>query len=142
MSLLNKILGPKSKYDRSLPYTYEARIRIFEDGSEHKTYLSDTICGLVEHLQRIGVAPAEAEILEIYRERETPIDARLLKDAIDKAIGAWGRGSPARTSTPGVRLGARLPCALGARLWQAQRAASLDGTDERALPAHAELRSS
>lgn len=81
MSLFEKLLGPKSKYDRSLPYTYEARIRIFEDGSEHKSYLSDTICGLVEHLQRIGITPAEAEIIEIYRERETPIDTRLLTDA-------------------------------------------------------------
>ena len=43
MSILEKILGPKSKYDKSLPYTYEARIRIFEDGTEHKSYLSDTI---------------------------------------------------------------------------------------------------
>lgn len=81
MGLLGKILGPKSKYDKSLPYTYEARIRTFEDGSEHKTYLSDTICGLVEHLERNGIAPAEAEIFEVYRERETPIDARLLAGA-------------------------------------------------------------
>lgn len=81
MRLLDKILGPKSKYDKSLPYTYEARIRIFEDGPEHKSYLSDTICGLVEHLQRIGVAPSEAEIYEIYQERETPVEARLLAGA-------------------------------------------------------------
>lgn len=81
MGLLGKILGPKSKYDKSLPYTYEARIRIFDDGDEHKTYLSDTICGLIEHLQRNGIAPAETEIFEVYLERETPIDARLLAGA-------------------------------------------------------------
>ncbi len=81
MGLLEKILGPKSKYDKSLPYTYEARIRIFEDGSEHKSCLSDTICGLVGHLERHGVGPGEAEIFEIYQERETPIDARLLSSA-------------------------------------------------------------
>src|SRR3990167_7144833 len=81
MSILEKILGPKSKYDRSLPYTYEARIRIFEDGSEHKSYISDTICGLIEHLDRHHIAPEETEIFEIYLERETPIDARLFTDA-------------------------------------------------------------
>ena len=63
MGLLGKIFGPKSKYDKSLPYTSEARIRTFEDGSEHKTYLSDTICGLVEHLERNGIAPAEALVV-------------------------------------------------------------------------------
>jgi hypothetical protein len=77
MSILEKILGPKSKYDRRLPYTYEARIRIFEDGSEYKTYFSDTICGLIEHLHRNRITPQEAEIFEIYQERESPIDARL-----------------------------------------------------------------
>lgn len=81
MGLLDKILGPKSKYDKSLPYTYEARIRIFEDEDEYKTYFSDTICGLVEHLQSNGVVPGDAEIYEIYREHETSIPASLLVDA-------------------------------------------------------------
>lgn len=85
MGLLGKILGPKSKYDESLPYTYEARVRIFEeadeDGDEFKTYLSDTICGLVEHLQQAGIGPAEAELYEIYRKNETAIPASLLANA-------------------------------------------------------------
>lgn len=81
MSILGKILGPKSKYDRSLPYTYEARIRIFEDGTEYKSYISDTICGLVEHLHRNRIKPEETEIFEIYLERESPIDARLFATA-------------------------------------------------------------
>ena len=78
MRLLDKLLGPKSKYDESLPYTYEARIRIFEDEEEFKTYFSDTICGLIEHLQKNGVGPGEAELFEIYREHETSIPASLL----------------------------------------------------------------
>lgn len=81
MGLLGKILGPQSKYDSSLPYAYEARIPSFEDGSEHKAFLSDTICGLIEHLQRSGIAPDGTQILEIYRERETPIEARMLTGA-------------------------------------------------------------
>lgn len=83
MGLLARLLGPKSKYDPSLPYTYEARIRVFvdEDEDEFKTYFSDTICGLVEHLQQDGIGPQEAEIYEIYREHETSIPASLLSDA-------------------------------------------------------------
>ncbi len=85
MGLFVKIFGPKSKYDQSLPYTYEARVRIFEDADddrdEFKTYLSDTICGLIEHLQRNGIGPEEAELYEIYRENETPIPASLLVNA-------------------------------------------------------------
>ncbi len=81
MGLFSKLLGPKSKYDQSLPYTYEARIRIFEDGDEYKTYLSDTICGLVEHLQMNGTGPDEAELYEIYLEEETLIPSSLLTDA-------------------------------------------------------------
>ncbi|BBO20148.1 MAG: hypothetical protein HKUEN07_15920 [Rhodocyclaceae bacterium] len=77
MRILEKILGPKSKYDRSLPYAYEARIAIFEDDSEHKRYLSDTICGLIEHLHRNGIAPEEAQIFELYEGRETRVDTRL-----------------------------------------------------------------
>ena len=28
MGLMRKILGPRSKYDKSIPYTYEARIEL------------------------------------------------------------------------------------------------------------------
>ena len=38
MGVLKKLLGPKSKYDRSLPYTYEARVRMFEEGGDYKSY--------------------------------------------------------------------------------------------------------
>ena len=77
MSLLEKFLGPKSKYDKSLPYTYEARIRMFEESDEYKSYFSDTICGLIEHLERQRIAPAGVEIFEVYEEEMSPIDARL-----------------------------------------------------------------
>lgn len=78
MNLLANIFGPKSKYDASLPYTYEARVRMFLEGDEYKSYLADTICGLVAELQRNGIRPDEASLLEIYRERESPIDVALL----------------------------------------------------------------
>lgn len=81
MSFLEKVLGPKSKYCEDLPYTYEARIPSFEDGEEHKSYFSDTICGLIEYLHRKNIAPGEVEIFEIFPQRETPIDHRLLATA-------------------------------------------------------------
>lgn len=76
MSLLKKILGPKSKYDKSLPYTYEARVRILEGGREYNSYQADTICGLVVHLQQHGITPGDAQIFEIYLDREVPVDVR------------------------------------------------------------------
>jgi hypothetical protein len=76
MSILEKILGPKSKYDKSLPYTYEARIRMFEEGDEHKSYFSDTICGLIEYLHRNKIPPSGVNIFEVYLEQESPIDHR------------------------------------------------------------------
>src|SRR3989338_8956316 len=77
MSLLEKILGPKSKYDKSLPYTYEARIRIFEGSEEYNSYFADTICGLVEYLHRNGVKPDDVQIIEVYQKQEFPIDTML-----------------------------------------------------------------
>ena len=76
MSILEKILGPKSKYDKSLPYTYEARIRILEGSEEYNSYFSDTICGLVEYLHQNGIKPDEVQIVEVYQQQEFPIDAK------------------------------------------------------------------
>lgn len=81
MGILENVLGPKSKYDASLPYTYEARIRMFEEGTEYKSYFSDTICGLIEYLDRRQIAPAGVAIFEVYEQRESPIDTRLFTTA-------------------------------------------------------------
>lgn len=77
MSVLGKVLGPKSKYDKSLPYTYEARIRIFEGSEEYSSYFADTICGLVEHLHKNKIGPDEVRIFEIFQEKEVPVDVKL-----------------------------------------------------------------
>lgn len=76
MGLIERILGPKSKYDKSLPYTYEARVRILEGSDDYNSYLADTICGLVEYLQRNGIRPDEVQIYEIYQEQEFLLDAK------------------------------------------------------------------
>jgi hypothetical protein len=85
MGILEKVLGPKSKYDSSLPYTYEARVKIFEEGEEFNSCFADTICGLVDYLGANKRSSGEVEIFEIYQNKEFPIDTRILT-APD---GAW-----------------------------------------------------
>jgi len=77
MNMLARILGPKSKYDKSLPYTYEARIRIFDGEEEYHSCFADTICGLVDYLKQRGIKPEDVQIIEVYQQGELPIDARL-----------------------------------------------------------------
>jgi len=76
MSLFEKMFGPKSKYDKSLPYTYEARIRIFEGTEEYNSYFADTICGLVEYLHQNDIKPDEVQVVEVYRKQEFSIDSK------------------------------------------------------------------
>lgn len=85
MRFLAKIFGPPSKYDKSLPYTYEARVPLFAESDEYKSFFSDTVCGLIEYLHRHGIRPGAARLVEIYREKECPIDAALFVDA----AGEW-----------------------------------------------------
>jgi hypothetical protein len=77
MSVFEKLLGPKSKYDRNLPYTYEARVRILEGSEEYNSYFADTICGLVEYLHKNNIAPDDVQIVEIYQEKESIVDVKL-----------------------------------------------------------------
>ena len=81
MNFLEKILGPKSKYDKSLPYTYEARIPLFEESNEYNSYFSDTICGLIEYLHRNNIQPDGVRIFEVYLKQESPIDSRFFTTA-------------------------------------------------------------
>jgi hypothetical protein len=76
MSLLEKILGPKSKYDKTIPYTYEARICAVEGSNEYNSYFSDTICGLVEYLHQNGIKPDEVQIAEVFQEKELQLDRK------------------------------------------------------------------
>ncbi|HEU0186938.1 MAG TPA: hypothetical protein VFR06_03500 [Gallionellaceae bacterium] len=78
MKLFEKLLGPKSKYDKSIPYTYEARLQITEGVDEPNSYFSDTICGLVEYLHRHDIKPDEVQVIEVYQDREIPMDVKLI----------------------------------------------------------------
>lgn len=86
MGILKSIFGPKSKYDKTIPYTYMARVVIIPDDPEiDNIYFADTICGLIEYLDDKNIQPDEAQIFGIYLKQETPLD---IKYCID-ADGRW-----------------------------------------------------
>ncbi|MES0327505.1 MAG: hypothetical protein ABUK13_04855 [Gammaproteobacteria bacterium] len=72
MSLLSKIIGPKSKYKKDIPYTYEARVRIVDE--KYNSFLADTICALVAHLTEHKIKPDEVELYEIFRDEEKKLN--------------------------------------------------------------------
>ncbi|MBT8378166.1 MAG: hypothetical protein KJN64_02925 [Ignavibacteria bacterium] len=79
MSLIRKLFGPKSKYDKSLPYTYEAQIDVLcWKGAEpmYSYYYSDTICGLVGYLEANNITPEGVEIFGIYLNKEIPLEKK------------------------------------------------------------------
>ncbi len=85
MDMLRKLIGPKSKYDKSLPYTYEARVQIIEGVDEYNFYLSDTICGLIEYLEKNEIKPKEVKIYEVYQSEEKVIQ----QDLYTTKEGGW-----------------------------------------------------
>ncbi|HQR45524.1 MAG TPA: hypothetical protein PLB02_02860 [Thermoanaerobaculia bacterium] len=84
MGLLRRVLGPASKYDRRIPFTYAARVRVAGVEGMVQTYLSDTLCGLLETLDAAGVRPDEPEILEVRPEGEYRV-------ALEHCVGPDGK---------------------------------------------------
>lgn len=52
MGIVNDILGPKSKSNKGLPYTYEAKVPCWEGSDEYNSYIADTVCGVIAHLNK------------------------------------------------------------------------------------------
>ncbi len=73
MDITRRILGPASKYDRRLPYTYEARVAVMGVAGMTGSYVCDTLCGLLDRLADERVDPADVTILEIRPEGEVPV---------------------------------------------------------------------
>jgi len=85
MSVIRKFLGPKSKYDKTIPYTYMARVPALEgDQDLYNFYFADTICGLIEYLEQQDLSPKEVEILGLYKGEEVPL-------AIESCISDEGK---------------------------------------------------
>ena len=82
------LLGPRSKYDRSLPYLYEARVDALAGQAEEPLdsyYQCDTICGLVQRLDEAGVDPGEVRLFGLYLGHELELETELCTN--DR--GAW-----------------------------------------------------
>lgn len=87
MSVLQSILGPASKYDRRLPYGYEASVRVVGVPGMVEHYFSDTLCGLLERLAAESYGPSEVELIENRHDGTMSIAAEHCVDA----TGAWLR---------------------------------------------------
>jgi len=77
MGIIKKFVGPASKYDDSIPYTYIAKVKVMDridDLVNH--YFADTICGLVEYLSQNNILPEDAELFACYQKKEIPIDKK------------------------------------------------------------------
>ena len=86
MSLFRKVVGPKSKYDKNIPYAYMAKIYVIENDDDLcRYYYGDTICSLIEHLHNIDIYPFEVELYGIFRGEEILIDQKVCTDE----FGNW-----------------------------------------------------
>ena len=75
MGLMRKVLGPESKYDKSLPYTYMAKVPVIPGQDDDFSYFyADTICGLVEYLDEHDIDPGEVKIFGLYRKKEIMLE--------------------------------------------------------------------
>ena len=92
MGIIRTFLGPKSKYDKSLPYTYEARIDMLSgQGDEplYNHYIADTVCGLIEYLDNENILPDAVQLYGIYLGKEIPLEipedlVRALEEELEK----------------------------------------------------------
>jgi hypothetical protein len=76
-------IQPRSKLDRSLPYTYEAWVDILAGAGEepvHDHYFSDTLCGLVECLAEHEIVPDHVELYGLYRGELARLDTAVCTD--------------------------------------------------------------
>ncbi len=87
MSLESRILGPKSKYNHRIPYTYVARVSVTGVEGMTQSYLADTLCSLLERLGEEKVRPNEVTISEVRPEGEFPV---LLEHCVGPE-GTWLR---------------------------------------------------
>jgi hypothetical protein len=83
--MITKLVGPKSKFDKSLPYTYEAKMPVMDGLDIYNYYLSDTICGLIEYLEQNKIKPADVEIFELFQKKEKLIP----QDLYSTKEGDW-----------------------------------------------------
>ncbi len=77
MGIVKTLVRPKSKYDSSIPYTYEARIDPLDgigDESDLEYFYSDTLCGLIHFLDEQHISPKDVTLIALYNGDEIEID--------------------------------------------------------------------
>jgi hypothetical protein len=82
-SLIRKFLGPKSKYDPTIPYTYMGKVNIFHGSDIEPLYMhcfADTLCGLVEYLNEHQIQAEEVELYELTNKGEKKVKKSLCLD--------------------------------------------------------------
>jgi hypothetical protein len=78
VSIIEKVVGPVSKYDKSLPYTYMAKVNAIEGIEEiYSYYFADTICGLIAYLDDHQIIPDDVELFGLYNKKEIPLEKEL-----------------------------------------------------------------
>ena len=77
MGIIKNFFGPKSKYDKTLPYTYEAKVDVLCGQGESPVYrycISDTICGLLGYLHEQDISPDFVELNGVYLGKEIALE--------------------------------------------------------------------
>ena len=80
MNIIRKILGPKSKYDHTIPYTYKAEINVLQGVEADPLFIqcfADTLCGLIGYLDEHNYASDEVSLYEITIKGEAKIRKEL-----------------------------------------------------------------
>ena len=88
MGIVETVMGPRSKHDKGLPYTYEAWVDILGGRGTAPVfdhYFSNILCGLIEYLDDKGFLTDDVRMYGVYRGRKT----RLLKELCSDENGSW-----------------------------------------------------
>lgn len=88
MGIVESIIGPRSKRDKGLPYTYEAWVDILNGQGHEPVYdffFSSTICGLIEYLDNKNFRPEDVRLYGVFRGRKIRLSVELFM-TVD---GSW-----------------------------------------------------
>ena len=76
-------IRPRSKRDKSLPYSYEAWVDILQGQGREPVYdhfFSDTLCGLIECLEEQDIEANNVQLFGLFRGEQTKLDNYLCTD--------------------------------------------------------------
>ncbi len=86
MGIIKHTPMPRSKKDKTIPYTYEAQVDLLRGQGDRpmpESYFADTICGLVETLVEEGIAPHEVCLFGVYQGKQIELET-------DRCVGDDG----------------------------------------------------